>query len=65
MQTAIDTAVEAPESRLPHSAAPPALAELRTRPIKGFTDFAVYFLASAERVAILRILHAKRHLDFI
>ncbi|MEI7710711.1 MAG: type II toxin-antitoxin system RelE/ParE family toxin [Rhodospirillales bacterium] len=64
-QTAIDTAVETPESGLPHIAASPALAGLRTRPIKGFTDFAIYFLASAEQVLVLRVLHAKRQLDFI
>ena len=39
-QTAIETAIETPAAGQPHA----ALAGLHSRPIKGFTDFALFYL---------------------
>ena len=72
-QTAIETAIETPAAGQPLA----ALAGLHSRPIKGFTDFALFYLipVGAEsnapaknhpvRLTILRVLHTKRDIETI
>jgi plasmid stabilization system protein ParE len=59
--TAIETAIETPAAGLPHT----ALLGLHTRPVKGFTDVMVYYLASSDRSEIVRVLHTKRQIETV
>lgn len=43
----------------------PLLAGLRSWSVKGFDDFRVYYLAHAETLTIVRVLHGKRDLGTI
>ena len=63
--TAIETAIETPAAGLPTTATRPDLAELYTRPVKGFTDVMVYYLAGPDRPEIVRVLHTKRQIETI
>jgi plasmid stabilization system protein ParE len=50
----------APEAGAPKRIENPALAGLRSWPIKGFDAFCVYYLTQLGEVAIVRVLHGKR-----
>lgn len=58
-QTAIETAIETPAAGQPHAAMP----GLHTRPIKGFTDFVLFYLMDPDRPTVLRVLHTKRDIE--
>ena len=57
--TAIETATENPAAGQPHAAMP----GLHSRPIKGFTDFALYYRLDTAEPTILRVLHTKRDIE--
>ncbi len=61
--TAIETASESPASGIAHPVAHPALTDLYTRPVKGFSDIAIYYLAQPDRTIILRVLHGKQDIE--
>ena len=41
------------------------LAGLRSRPVRGFEDIRVYYLAKGSRVRVVRVLHGKREINRI
>ncbi|WP_411032929.1 type II toxin-antitoxin system RelE/ParE family toxin [Shinella sp. BYT-45] len=57
-------------SHTPHAGSPRAmknrrLAGLRTWSIEGFDDLKIYYLVSADELAIVRILHGRRDIERI
>jgi toxin ParE1/3/4 len=57
---AVDALRAMPEAGQPRPTANPALTGLRAWPVKGFDAFWIYYLAGAERLTVLRVLHTKR-----
>jgi len=52
-----------PAAGFPRSVANPRLAGLRRWPIRGFPEVWIYYLAKADELIILRVLHDKRDTD--
>ncbi len=52
-----------PESGAPKTTANPRLTGLRTWPVNGFDQFRIYYLAQADQLIIVCILHNKRDTD--
>lgn len=62
---AIDKLAAMPAAGPPKHTDNPRLDGLRMWPVKGFAEFWVYSLASAERVVVIRILHSKRDIGAV
>ncbi len=69
-QLAVDASVRAALQR-PNAGSPrshfhnPALSGLRTRSVRGFDQFRVYYLVRQETVMIIRVLHGKMDIGAI
>jgi toxin ParE1/3/4 len=54
-----------PRAGRPRKTDNPALAGLRTWPVKGFPEARVYYLLQTDLLVIVRVLHSKRNTDAI
>jgi hypothetical protein len=52
-----------PESGAPKTTANPRLTGLRTWPVNGFDQCRISYLAQADQLIVVRILHDKRDID--
>jgi len=62
---AIDAALKTPKSGAPKHVGNPALAGLRTWPVRGFDDFRIYYLLRGDAFMVVRVLHGKRDIGAI
>ena len=56
----VDLIVRTPQGGAPKRLSRNALRGLRSRPLKGFEDVRVYYLAGEDQVRVVRVLHGKR-----
>jgi toxin ParE1/3/4 len=63
--SAIRAAIKRPNAGSPRRFHNPALAGLRTWTVKGFDQFRVYYMASQDRLTVVRVLHSKRDVTAI
>lgn len=61
----VEALLKAPFAGSSRSTSNPQLADLRTWPVAGFDAFRVYYIARADDVQIVRILHGRRDVDAI
>jgi toxin ParE1/3/4 len=62
---AIDALIATPQAGPPRPTTNPALSGLRTWPVKGFDGFWIYYLATPERLTVVRVLHGKRDIGIV
>jgi len=62
---AIDAALTAPKAGAPKHVGNPALAGLRTWPVRGFGEFRIYYLLRRDAFVVIRVLHGKRDVGAI
>jgi toxin ParE1/3/4 len=65
VKQAIDAVVGMPEAGAPKPVGNPQLDGLRTWLVHGFDDFRVYYLARANILTVIRVLHGKRDIGSI
>jgi toxin ParE1/3/4 len=62
---AIDAALKTPKAGAPKDVSNPALAGLRTWPVRGFGEFRIYYLLRGDAFMVVRVLHGKRDIAAI
>lgn len=62
---AIEHVVQTPHAGAPRSMKNRRLAGLRTWPVEGFDDMKIYYLATAEELTVVRVLHGRRDIERI
>jgi toxin ParE1/3/4 len=61
----IQAAIKTPKAGAPRRSGNPALAGLRTWPVKGFDEFRVYYVTREDIFVVVRVLHGRRDIDAI
>jgi toxin ParE1/3/4 len=61
----IGEALKTPKAGAPRHVGNPALAGLRTWPVKGFDEFRIYYLFRRDVFMVVRVLHGKRDIGAI
>jgi toxin ParE1/3/4 len=62
---AIDAALNRPKAGAPKRVDNPALAGLRTWPVRGFDEFRIYYVLRPDTFIVVRVLHGKRDIGSI
>jgi len=62
---AIGAALKRPKAGAPKPVNNPALAGLRTWPVRGFDEFRVYYVLRQDVFTVVRVLHGKRDVGAI
>ena len=63
--SSINAMLDSPQTGASRMTRNPALIDLRTWPVSGFSDFRVYYLLRGEQLQVIRVLHSKRNTDAI
>jgi toxin ParE1/3/4 len=61
----INAAIRTPKVGAPRHSGNPALAGLRTWPVKGFDEFRIYYVIREDVFMVVRVLHGKRDIGAI
>jgi toxin ParE1/3/4 len=65
VESSIRLALSRPKAGAPKRVNNPALAGLRTWPVKDFDEFRIYYLLRGDAFMVIRVLHGKRDIGAI